>query len=142
MKGRRKNQKDKCKMKKRRKGSRKKGMMRSCRLYSSSRLCVASSRTIFILSFPSLPPSLFDPFFKSLPNSCVLPRRLFVCTSIISGDKRRPFDRTHVNLKPDALTFVLLSFGLFFNCFSLFLWSERLLRQVDVRLFLFFCLLR
>lgn len=40
---------------------------------------------------PSPPPCLlFDSFFKSLPNSCVPPQRLFVCTSIISGDKRRP----------------------------------------------------
>lgn len=59
--------------------------------------------------FTSLPPSsLFDSFFKSLPNSRVLPQRLFVCTSIISGDKRRPFHRSHANLKPDTLTFLFL----------------------------------
>lgn len=69
--------------------------------------------------FISLPPSfplLFDSFFKGLPNSCVLPQRLFVCTSIISGDKRRPFHRSHANLKPDTLTFLFLLIFAFFVC--------------------------
>lgn len=81
---------------------------------------------------PLLSPALlFDSFFKSLPNSRVLPQRLFVCTSIIPGDKRRPFHRSHANLKPDTLTFLFLF--IFASCF---LWSERSLRQVDVK-FLF-----
>lgn len=96
---------------------RKKRAMRVFLSSSSSSLSVA----LLLLLSPNLHPLISSPSPSLplfLPPSLVLPRRLFVCTSIIPGDKRRPFHRSHANLKPDTLSF-LFSFQIspfFFSC--------------------------
>lgn len=89
---------------------------RAVRVFLSSSSSSLSVALLLLLS-PNLHPLISSPS-PSLPPSLVLPRRLFVCTSIIPGDKRRPFHRSHANLKPDTLSF-LFSFQIspfFFSC--------------------------